>query len=46
MNDFEGLKRNFGRDDNDDDQELGPINMNAPESEFYDSDNKSVVISQ
>ena len=46
MSAFEGLKRNLGRDDNDDYQELGPLSLDVPESDQYDSDNKLVVLSQ
>ena len=47
MSVFEGLKRDLGRDDNGDCQELGPLSLDVPESsDHYDSDNKLVILSQ
>jgi len=42
---FEGLKRDFGVIDNGDDRELGPINLDVPESEFYDPVDRLVKLS-
>lgn len=46
MSVFEGLKRDLGRDNNGDCQELGPLSLDVPESDHYDSDNKLVILSQ
>ncbi|RFU34080.1 hypothetical protein B7463_g2225, partial [Scytalidium lignicola] len=45
MSSFEGLKRDFGLNDNNDDRELGPINLDVPESEYYDPDDRIVKLS-
>jgi hypothetical protein len=45
MTAFEGLKRDFGRNDDREDRELGPINLDVPESDFYDRDDRTVLLS-
>ena len=45
MSSFEGLKRDFGSRNDKDDQELGPITLDLPESEFYDPDDRTVKLS-
>lgn len=45
MSCFEGLKRDFGVIDNGDDRELGPINLDVPESKFYDPEDRIVKLS-
>ena len=45
MSSFEGLKRDFGLNDNSDDRELGPINLDVPESKFYDPEDRIVKLS-
>ena len=45
MSSFEGVKRDFGLIDNSDDRELGPINLDVPESDYYNPDNRTVELS-
>jgi hypothetical protein len=42
---FEGIKRDFGLKDDHDERELGPINLNIPDSEFYDGEERLVKLS-
>jgi hypothetical protein len=42
---FEGVKRDFGLKDDHDERELGPINLNIPDSEFYDGEERLVKLS-
>jgi hypothetical protein len=35
---FEKLKQDFGLTDNRDDRELSPLNLNIPDSEYYDGE--------
>ena len=39
---FEKLKQDFGLTDNRDDRELSPLNLNIPDSEYYDGE-ESIV---
>lgn len=39
------LKRDFGLTDNSDDRDLGPINLDVPESEYYDPEDSVVKLS-
>jgi hypothetical protein len=45
MNAFQVFKRDFGRTDNADEREIGPINLDVPESEYYDPDDRMVLLS-
>ncbi|KFZ02938.1 hypothetical protein V502_11372 [Pseudogymnoascus sp. VKM F-4520 (FW-2644)] len=45
MSSFEMLKRDFGLTDNSDDRDLGPINLDVPESEYYDPEDSIVKLS-
>ncbi|OBT82580.1 hypothetical protein VE02_08680 [Pseudogymnoascus sp. 03VT05] len=45
MSSFEMLKRDFGLIDNNDDRDLGPVNLDVPDSEYYDLEDSTVKIS-
>ncbi|OBT74407.1 hypothetical protein VF21_06831 [Pseudogymnoascus sp. 05NY08] len=45
MSSFEMLKRDFGLIDNSDDRDLGPINLDVPESEYYDPEDSVIKLS-
>ncbi|KAF7946500.1 hypothetical protein EAE96_009497 [Botrytis aclada] len=41
---FEMLKRDFGRNDDKDTVELGPLNLDVPESKYYDKEDRLVLL--
>jgi hypothetical protein len=42
---FETYKRSFGLSDDDTDtREIGPIRLDLPESEYYDEDERMVIL--
>lgn len=41
---FEMLKRDFGRNDEREKGELGPLNLDVPDSEYYDSEDRVVML--
>ena len=45
MTSFEGIKRDFGLNDNHDERELGPINLGIPDSVYYDEEERLVKLS-
>jgi len=44
MQSFEQLKRDFGLSDDRDTLDLGPISLGIPTSEFYDDDERVVLL--
>jgi hypothetical protein len=45
MTSFEGIKRDFGLNNNQDERELGPINLGIPDSVYYDEEERLVKLS-
>jgi hypothetical protein len=45
MTSFEGIKRDFGLNNNHDERELGPINLDIPDSVYYDEEERLVKLS-
>jgi len=41
---FEMVKRDFGLKDDHDEQELSPLNLNIPDSEYYDDEERIVKL--
>lgn len=41
---FEMVKRDFGLKDDCDEQELSPLNLNIPDSQYYDDDERIVKL--
>ena len=44
MTSFEGIKRDFGPDDEEEIQEVGPIALSLPSSDHYDEDEQFVKL--
>lgn len=43
---FEALKRDFGRNDEREIGELGPLNLNVVDSAYFDEEDRLVLLSQ
>lgn len=41
---FETYKKSFGLNDDGDSMEIGPITLDVPESEYYDEDQRLVIL--
>lgn len=46
MTDFETHKKSFGLSDDRENREIGPIRLDVPGSEYFDEDERSVILTQ
>lgn len=46
MTAFETLKRDFGRKDETEVGELGPLNLDVQDSDYYDTEDRLVLLSK
>jgi len=44
MTDFETHKKSFGLSDDRENREIGPIRLDVPGSEYFDEDERSVIL--
>jgi hypothetical protein len=46
MTNFETHKKSFGLSDDRENREIGPIRLDVPGSEYFDEDERSVILTQ